>query len=343
MCVFCNQREITARTGNMSHNQVRETIEKWLSTIEKNKNIKTTEISFYGGSFTGLPLDEQNGFLKIASEYKKSGRIDKIHMSTRPDYIDERILDNLKNFDADTIELGVQSFDSTVLKKSNRGHSPDIVYRSAELIRSYGFELGIQLMPGLPGDTFEKSVFSAKETVKLKPSLARIYPTIVLDNTELYNMYKRGEYEPLTRDEAIRRSKAMYEILHNAGIKIMRVGLKSTDLIKEGGKINAHTYHPAFRQLVEGAIARDRVEPELLKIDSDRKLKLSKEKNGLSSAPSYHPTLKVDVFSNSDWFSNLIGNCSENKLYFAKKFPDLNIKYRVDNSLEDMMFKVTTK
>lgn len=337
MCVFCNQREITARTGNVTGEEVRNTIETWLSTLEKNPDIETIEVSFYGGSFTGLPIEEQNEYLEIAKEYKDKGRIHKIHMSTRPDYIDEKILDNLKKYEADTIELGVQSFDEEVLKLSNRGHTVEKVYESCNLIKEYGFELGIQLMVGLPGDTLEKSIYSAKETVKLQPSLARIYPTIVLDDTELYNMYVKGTYIPLSRAEAILRSKEIYKILFNAGITIMRVGLKSTDLIKEGGKINGGTYHPAFRQLVEGAIAREEIEPQLKEFYA--KIPES-EREFLSGKNLKNQRRKVNIYSNSMWLSNVIGNCKENKLYFENKYPLISIKYKVDDSLENMAFKV---
>ena len=258
-CIFCNQKKITARLKAVSASDVKDTIDTWLSTMDRSK-IETVEVAFYGGSFTGLPIEEQSSYLEIAKAYKDAGLIDKIHMSTRPDYIDREILDNLKAYSVDVIELGVQSFDDNVLKLSNRGHNSEIVYSSSELIKEYGFSLGIQLMVGLPGDSMETCIYSAQETVKIAPDLARIYPTIVIDDTELYNQYARGEYEPLSREEAIARSKAIYQILFDAGITIMRVGLKSTDLINEGGNINGGTYHPAFRQLVEGALARDKVE-----------------------------------------------------------------------------------
>lgn len=323
-CIFCNQKKITARQPAVTEEDVRNTVETWLSTIESNPDIRTVEIAFYGGSFTGIPMEEQNMYLSIAKEYKDKGRIQKIHMSTRPDYIDEEILDNLKKMSVDTIELGVQSFDDKVLKASNRGHDSSVVYSAAQLIHSYGFELGIQLMVGLPEDSMESCIYSAEETVKLKPSLARIYPTIVINDTGLYDDYKSGKYVPLSREEAVERSKAIYNILDDAGITIMRVGLKSTDIINEKGEINGETFHPAFRQLVEGSIARDRIEEELCKLNPNHRV-------------------KVDVYSSPSWFSNMIGNRKENKEYFRTKYPNLNILYKVDNSLPDGQFKVIVK
>ena len=139
-----------------------------------------------------------------------------------------------------------------MLAASNRGHTVEDVYRACELIKGHGFELGIQLMIGLPQDSMEKCVFSAKETVSVAPSIARLYPTIVLRDTRLYSMYREGSYKPLSTEEAVSVTKEMYRILQSAGINIIRVGLKSTDLITEGGEIRGDTFHPAFRQLVEG-------------------------------------------------------------------------------------------
>ena len=323
-CVFCNQRKITARTSSPTIDEVRNTIDTWLTTLGE---VPTVEIAFYGGSFTGLDLDDQSSYLAIAKDYKDRGIIDKIHLSTRPDYIDREILDNLKAYSVDTIELGVQSFDDEVLRKSNRGHSSASVYKAVALVKEYGFEFGIQLMIGLPGDSLDTCIYSAKEAVKLKPSLTRLYPTIVIDDTELLEMYRRGEYQPLSREEAISRTTAMYKILDDAGITIMRVGLKSTDIIGEGGAINGGTYHPAFRQLVEGRIARDKIEPQLDRIANE----------------CIGARTKVDIFSSPEWFSNAIGNNSENRKYFEEKYPELSIKFRVDEHLESAEFTVSVK
>ncbi|MBR6956171.1 MAG: radical SAM protein, partial [Firmicutes bacterium] len=138
-CVFCNQKKITAREGDVKPEDVRNTIEQWLTTLA---DIETVEVSFYGGSFTGIPLEQQTEFLKIAKEYKDAGKIDAIHLSTRPDYIDVPILDNLKAHSVDVIELGVQSFSDEVLRASGRGHDAACVYEACDLIKSYGFTLG---------------------------------------------------------------------------------------------------------------------------------------------------------------------------------------------------------
>lgn len=326
-CIFCNQKKITARQAAVTGEDVKNTIETWLSTLEP-RGVKTIEVAFFGGSFTGIPMEEQSAYLEIAKSYKDAGRIHKIHMSTRPDYINKEILDNLKAHDVDTIELGVQSLDDHVLAKAGRGHDASVVYESSRLIKEYGFELGIQLMIGLPGDSLEACIYSARETVKIGPSIARLYPTIVINDTELYNQYKRGEYTPLTQPEAIQRTKEMYKILDDAGINIIRVGLKSTDLINDGNdsEINGGTYHPAFRQLVEGEIAREHIESQL-------------------TAAGFDPSkkTKVDFFANRKSMSNLIGHKSKNKQYFLENYPYLDVLYRVDDLLLNNQYRIEMK
>lgn len=356
-CVFCNQRKITARTEDVYPSDVRKILDEWLTTLrpqdqEGNDKYRSdiVEAAFYGGSFTGLEIEEQTAYLEVTKEYKDKGLIDKVHLSTRPDYIDKKILDNLRAYGVDTIELGVQSFDDEVLKKSNRGHCVEDVYKAVELIKEYGFEFGIQLMIGLPGDSLESCVRSARETAGLRPALARLYPTIVLDDTELFEMYRRGEYVPLSREEAVSRTKEMYKILDDAGITIMRVGLKSTDIIGEGGAINGGTYHPAFRQLVEGEIAKERIEeilaektPEIAKALDTAGTSAADPGDSAGSSADAGAAVTIEVASNKKWFSNMIGHHACNKQYFAQKYPGLRFKFSQNDELADGQFAVTLK
>ncbi|MGP1569796.1 MAG: elongator complex protein 3 [Eubacteriales bacterium] len=318
-CVFCNQKKITAKTSPVLPHEIKNTIDTYLSTIDKNK-VKTVELAFFGGSFTGLSQNIQNEYLKEALKYKKLDKIDKIHLSTRPDYINEQILDNLKKFEVSVIELGVQSFDPDVLKASKRGHTVDDIYKACALIREYGFTLGIQLMIGLPADSKEKCIESAKKTAQIKPEIARLYPTVILDDTELFFMYKTGKYFPLSESEAVEITKEIYKILVSADINIIRVGLKSSDLINKNTGIS--DYHPAFRQLVEGEIAKEELENQLL-------IALSKD-----SCKKFH------FESNSFSFSNMLGNKSVNKRYFSETYPDISIRYSLNNALANYTYNV---
>ncbi len=318
-CVFCNQKKITARTKPLSREDMVAQIEKYLQTLT-GRGIETVEIAFYGGSFTGIPLEQQQEYLAAAKAYKDRGLIQKIHLSTRPDYIDDKILTNLKRYGADIIELGVQSFDEEVLRLSNRGHDRETVFEASRLIQDFDFELGLQLMIGLPGDTYEKSVQSAKEAVKIGPSIARLYPTVIIRDTALYEMYLGGDYIPPSSEESIRTTKDMYLILANAGINVIRIGLKSSDLIQENAEI-AGGYHPAFRQLVESEIAKEQMEAQLL--------------------PLLPGVTEVVFSSNGISFSNMVGNRKSNRTYFEKKYPHVRFTFHVDSSLPNNRYFMT--
>lgn len=340
-CVFCNQKKITARAGDVTPADVSKTVETWLTTLGTLEP-QEIELAFFGGSFTGIPLEEQTAFLQIAKTYKDAGRIGKLHLSTRPDYISPQILDNLKTYGVDVIELGVQSFDEEVLRLSGRGHQADIVYQSAALIKDYGFTLGIQLMVGLPGDTLEKDIFSAKETVKIAPQLARLYPTVVLRDTALYDACQSGTYTPLAEAEAVERTKAMYEILDSAGINIIRVGLKSSDIMA-----GETAFHPAFRQLVEGSIARDRLEMQLAALLAspaapDLQNRSAAAPSAVRTSASLPQPCRAVVFSaNTRSYNNLFGHRACNRAYFAEKYPNIVIRYACDDSLSDGIYRVT--
>ncbi len=320
-CVFCNQKKITARTGPLTIQEMKFKIDEYLKTIT-GRGIQTTEIAFYGGSFTGIPKSDQEAYLSVAKEYKEAGKIQKVHLSTRPDYIDDQILALLKQHQVDIIELGVQSLDEEVLKLSNRGHSIQSVYDASLLIKAYGFELGLQLMIGLPGDTPEKSIASAKAVAQIGPSIGRLYPTIIIEDTELYSMYQNGSYKPFTMEETILTTKEMYRILTNAGVNVIRIGLKSTDHIATNGEI-AGGYHPAFRQLVEAELAKDQMEDQLTQI-------LLKDPN----------TQNIVFACNGTSFSNMIGNGRSNKIYFEKKYAQIRFQFHVDYSIPNLTYQI---
>jgi len=230
----------------------------------------------------------------------------------------------------DVIELGVQSFDPEVLRLSNRGHTKNVVYSSSEKILAYGFELGIQLMIGLPGDSYEKCMASVEETIKIGPSLARLYPTVILKDTKLFEQYREGSYKPFTKEKMLRTTTDMYRKLQENNITILRVGLKSTDLISENGELISSTYHPAFRQLVQGEIAKEDLERQLLASLEGRynKEKILKEKMGDGASKPV-----VTFLCERTSFSNMIGNCRRNKNYFEKKYPQFSFRFKIDESL----------
>ena len=254
-CVFCNQKKITGNIKETTPDDVTKTIETYLKTLPcDDRNI---EVAFFGGSFTGIPIDEQTALISRVRPYIEKGVIDGIRLSTRPDYIDDKILSNLKTNNVTTIELGVQSMCDEVLKASNRGHSSEQVKTSSKLIKKYGFQLGLQMMTGLPGDSWERSVKTAKEIIALKPSFVRIYPTLTIKDTYLEKMYKDGKYTPQTLDEAVELCKKLLYLFEEAGINVIRMGLQTTDEINENASVIAGPFHSSFGELVESSVYYD--------------------------------------------------------------------------------------
>lgn len=256
-CVFCNQNKITGEDNKVNEFFVRNTIEQYLTTI--NKENATVEVSFFGGTFTAISIDKQRELLKVAKEYKDRGIINYIRLSTRPDYIDNEILIHLKEFSVDIIELGVQSLDEEVLIKSGRGHTAAQVYDASKLIKEYEFTLGHQIMLGLPGDNFEKDIQTAKKSVEMKPEICRIYPALTIKDTMMEKMFLDKKYKPYTLEEAVEVSKEILKIYTENNIKVIRIGLQPTDNINLGGDIISGPFHAAFRELVESSIINSNI------------------------------------------------------------------------------------
>ncbi|MHB1453095.1 MAG: elongator complex protein 3 [Saccharofermentanales bacterium] len=244
-CVFCDQRHISGSADIMTPEYAIRICDQVLS--QKPGDI-LYECAFYGGSFTGIASNLMEEYLRIPFE-----RGLPIRLSTRPDYINEGILCLLKHYNVQTIELGAQSMDETVLRLSKRNHTPEHTIKAVEMIRNYGFELGIQTMIGLPGDTSGTAAATARSVCGLQPDLVRIYPALVLKDTELYDLYLAGTYVPMTLAEAIPLSAELLGLYDQAGIRVIRLGLQSGNEIsaRPDSKVAAGPYHSAFRQLSE--------------------------------------------------------------------------------------------
>ncbi|SHE32044.1 elongator complex protein 3 [Caloramator proteoclasticus] len=256
-CIFCNQKRITGQYNDVEAEDVYKIIEEHLKTIDRNNS--HIEISFFGGSFTGIEIEKQKEFLSIAKEYVDKGLVDEIRLSTRPDYIDREILDYLKKYGVKNIELGAQSMDDDVLMKQCRGHSSEDVVNASKLIKEYGFKLGLQMMVGLYGDSFEKDIYTAKKFIELKPDFVRIYPTLVVKDTYLEVLYKKGMYKPLELMDAVYICKELYKLFYKNNIYIMKIGLQVSDDFTLGKNVVAGPFHPAFRELVESSLLNDMI------------------------------------------------------------------------------------
>ena len=210
-CIFCNQKKITGVSTDMTSEDVRNIVDEYLTTIDKDASV---EIAFFGGSFTAIDVDIQKSLLSVAKEYVDRGLVNDIRMSTRPDCIDEDILTMLKEYKVSIIELGVQSLDEDVLRDSIRGHHADEVFKSAKLIKDYGIQLGLQMMVGLPESTKLDEIRTAKDLIKLKPKMVRIYPVLVIKGTKLERELEEDEYKPLTVPQAVERCKELLYLLY---------------------------------------------------------------------------------------------------------------------------------
>ena len=259
-CSFCNQKTISGKTKRLTVEDIDSAVGIALQSAGCNKG----EIAFFGGSFTAIDREYMLTLLDRAKLYIDKGLFGGIRISTRPDCISEEILDILKLYGVTSIELGCQSMSDEVLRLNNRGHSSDDVVKSAGLIKAYGFELGVQMMTGLYGDTYETAVETAEKLIALSPDTARIYPTVVLEGTELERLYNLGEYTPQTVDEAANLCSELLMMFHEADIKVIRVGLHSGGNVEEG--FVAGAYHPAFREICESRIYLRKVLSEIKRL-----------------------------------------------------------------------------
>ncbi len=260
-CVFCNQKSITGRIRPEDPASIPAGITRYLAARTTNKPV---QVAFYGGSFTALPLDDQRRYLESVHPFILSGQVRNIRLSTRPDCICDDILSLLKQYRVTVVELGAQSMNDEVLARSGRGHGASATRNAAALLREQGFSTGLQLMPGLPGDSdriFRETIASV---VGLRPDFVRLYPALVIRGTPLEKLYASGHYVPLTLEKAVDLCREAYQKFVKAGIAVIRMGLQPTEEIEALGTILAGPFHPAFRQLVESQIFLEKMRQALL-------------------------------------------------------------------------------
>jgi len=314
-CVFCNQKKISGKLSVPVVSEVKAIIEKHLSTIDfKNSCV---EIGFFGGNFTGLPLKEQEAYLKTAFVYLKTEKINSIRLSTRPDYINDKVLELLRKYGVKTIELGAQSMDPEVLKLNGRGHSVGDVVAAAEKINSYNFDLGLQMMIGLPGDTQYKAMDTARKIVELRASNTRIYPALVIAQTKLEEAYNRGEFTPLSLAETILWCKELLKIFEAGKVKVIRLGLHPSEGILSGKDLVAGPFHPALRQMVYTELWADEF------IDIPEK---------------YKEEQKIEIWVCPDQVNYAAGYLAKNKKRLAESFQ--KVLFRKDTGLKGREFYV---
>jgi histone acetyltransferase (RNA polymerase elongator complex component) len=266
-CLFCNER-LTAgdRPERITEAAFAKTVRTHLDSA--GERCGPVQIAFYGGTFTGMEREEQRRLFDMAAPFLREGAVDGIRISTRPDGIDAKGLYLLQTSGVKTVEVGAQSLDDEVLLCSRRGHTAADTVRALTLLRETGFETGIHLMAGLPGDSPNRFAETIKKTIELRPDMVRIHPTIVLRDTALAETFREGNYLPLGLADAVDLCKNALKALTAAGIPVIRLGLQTTRELEEPGAVVAGPFHPAFRSLVESALFREMADALLGAADS---------------------------------------------------------------------------
>ncbi|HPD88400.1 MAG TPA: radical SAM protein [Oscillospiraceae bacterium] len=260
-CSFCDQQSITGETKCPTPEEVDACCAKAAEALAGFSS--ESEIAFFGGSFTMIPRETMVSLLEPAAKWVERGAFSGIRCSTRPDAIDEEILDLLARYHVRSIELGAQSSSDDVLAANGRGHTFSDTQRASALIRERGFSLGLQMMTGLPADTPELDLRTAEDFIRLRPETMRIYPALVLDHTPMAALWREGGYRPQTIEEAALLCAELLDLFEEAGIRVIRVGLHAEPSLEKN--LLAGPYHPAFREIAESLRFYKKITPEILK------------------------------------------------------------------------------
>lgn len=297
-CAFCNQRTISGQTQPLTPERIRAACETGRACEHEVAN---SEIAFFGGSFTAIDRKEMIACLEAARPYV--GRdFGGVRVSTRPDCVDDEVLSLLREYGVTAIELGAQSMNDTVLALNERGHTAEDTSAACERILRYGFSLGLQMMTGLYGSDAEKDRQTARRFVELRPDTVRIYPTVVLENTRLADLWRQGAYVPPSLEDSVALCASLLRLFRENGIRVIRLGLHSGGNVEEGNL--AGVYHPAFGELCESRIFREMAEERL------------------RALPAGAYTLRV----NPRDLSKMIGQKKANLAYFRARGYDVTVK-----------------
>ncbi|MFC1856828.1 elongator complex protein 3 [Thermodesulfobacteriota bacterium] len=255
-CVFCDQKVITSEKHKIpSSADLRSRVSKFLTYTTRKKAV--IQIAFYGGNFLGLHQTEITRLLNTATEFVSGGLADSIRFSTRPDTVDPKRLELLTAYPVKTIELGVQSMDDDVLAMTRRGHTSAHTKKACAYLKERHYEIGLQMMFGLPGDDETRTLETGRRIADLCPDFVRIYPTVVLANSPLAQWYQEGKYMPLSLEASIDLAKKLYLQFKERKIRVARMGLQASEDLNNGAGVLAGPYHPAFGHLVLSRIFLD--------------------------------------------------------------------------------------
>ena len=309
-CVFCNQRRISGSLSPATARDVQAAIEKAAAVAPPQGGGR--QLAFYGGSFTAIPAAQQEELLGAAQPYLEAGAIDSLRLSTRPDAIDGEVLARLRRYGVETVELGAQSMSDRVLELSGRGHTARDVAEASGMVKAAGFKLILQMMTGLPGSDEESDVETARRIAALRRDGVRIYPTVIVRDTALYDLWRAGKYREHSVEDAVRACARILPVFETAGIPVIRLGLNPTEELS-GGDAAGGAYHPALGELVRARIMRG--EAERL---------LAGAKPGGSAALRVNPRL----------MSQAVGQHGCNREWLRERFGLRELRFIPDASVE---------
>jgi histone acetyltransferase (RNA polymerase elongator complex component) len=253
-CVFCDQVRISGGPGELPGPD--EMLDR-IAAYRRTAGSRNLEAAFFGGTFTSLPSVVQARLLAPLQPLMERGELASVRVSTRPDAVDRTTVEFLRSRGVRTVELGIQSLDDGILTRAGRGHTARDAENACRILAGNGFRVGLQLMPGLPGDTPATSLGTLRRAISLNPDFLRIYPALVLAGTELERLYRNGEYAPMTLPGSISLCKVMLMEARRASVPVVRIGLQASGELLQGGSVIAGPWHPAFRQMVEAELFFD--------------------------------------------------------------------------------------
>jgi histone acetyltransferase (RNA polymerase elongator complex component) len=313
-CIYCDQKKIAAQYHVPDSKQLVNTIEEHLKTIPLEARV---EVAFFGGNFTAVDRKIQENYLGLVQPYLQRGRVHSIRVSTRPDCIDEPALDLLANYGVKMIELGVQSLSDKVLQASARNYKSEDVYKSSHLVKERQFDLGIQLMIGLPQDSLKQDIETTHKVIELQPQAVRIYPTLVIADTPLEDMFNRGEFKPLSLDEAVYTCKEMLLLFQKENIKVIRMGLYPGEELRREGVVKTGPFHSSFGELVEQEIFKEQARLAITRYFKQ-----------------YGYRTDIDLYVHPRDLSKMVGSKKRNRLDLKKEFELRALRLKVEPGSE---------
>ena len=347
VCTFCNQSRITGQSGisHLTPEYIQQTIKDYIGSKREDK---FWEVAFYGGSFTAIHSDLQHTLLAPAHEMLQQGIIDGIRCSTRPDAVGDEAISLLQSYGVKTVELGVQSMNDGILVDAKRGHTAQEVVDAVERLKQRGMTVGVQLLPGLKGETWETILETAIAVVKLKPDFVRIYPVLVIENTELADQYRSGAYKPLSTEQAIIYCAFLKEWFEEHNIEVIRTGLQSSEELDSGNSLISGPYEPAMGELVVNEQYKQRIEMCIDEHFSSKRCLENQYTYHISPSVNHYSHKvecrthanntnklakhKILIFYPRNLTSKVRGLKNRNILYFQETYPQFSIDWCEDST-----------